>query len=52
MADQVRAGNLPAGELAPLLKDMLVTSTWFVPGYPIKSLLQELSMAVKEAGEA
>jgi len=52
LADQVRAGNLPPEQLGPMLKDMLVTSTWFVPNYPVKSLLRELSLAVKKAGEA
>lgn len=48
LAQQVRAGRLPAGPLRDDLKDILVTSTWFTPGFPLKNNLKDLGLAVQE----
>lgn len=46
---QVRARRLPGAELAPVLKDVLVTSTWFSPEFPLKTSLRELARTIDES---
>ena len=48
LVSQVRAGGLPGGELAPVLRDVLVTSTYFSPEFPIKSGLRDLAAAIED----
>ena len=52
LVNQVRAGRLPGDELAPVLRDVLVTSTYFSPEFPIKSGLRELATAIDQAPAA
>jgi UDP-N-acetylglucosamine--N-acetylmuramyl-(pentapeptide) pyrophosphoryl-undecaprenol N-acetylglucosamine transferase len=47
---QVKARRLPGGELTPILRDVLVTSTWFSPEFPLKTHLRELARAIEDAG--
>jgi UDP-N-acetylglucosamine--N-acetylmuramyl-(pentapeptide) pyrophosphoryl-undecaprenol N-acetylglucosamine transferase len=46
LVHQVRAGRLPGDELEPILRDVLVTSTYFSPEFPIKTGLRELALAI------
>lgn len=48
LISQVKAHRLPGAELAPVLKDVLVTSTWFSPEFPLKSSLRELARTIDE----
>ena len=48
LAKQIRARRLPAAPLKGLLKDIMVTTTWFTPGFPLKDKLKDLSMAIEE----
>lgn len=52
LVNQVRAGRLPGGELEPVLRDVLVTSTAFSPEFPIKTGLRELATVIAEQGRA
>ena len=44
----VRARRLPAAPLQGELRDIMVTSTWFTPGFPLKDKLKDLSLAIEE----
>ena len=48
LAEQVRARRLPAAPLQGELRDIMVTSTWFTPGFPLKDKLKDLSLAIEE----
>lgn len=48
LAQQVRARRLPAAPLKDELKEIMVTTTWFTPGFPLKDKLKDLSLAVQE----
>ncbi len=52
LISQVKQRRLPGAELAPVLKDVLVTSTWFSPEFPLKSNLRELARAIEENGHS
>lgn len=47
---QVKERRLPGGELEPVLKDVLVTSTWFSPEFPLKTKLRDLARALEATG--
>ncbi len=48
LAGQVRARRLSVDSLQGLLKDIMVTTTWFTPGFPLKDKLKDLSLAIEE----
>lgn len=48
LAEQVRAKRIPAEALKNELKEIMVTTTWFTPGFPLKNNLRDLGQAVEE----
>ena len=50
LINQVKNQRLPGAELVPVLKDVLVTSTWFSPEFPLKTNLRDLAMAIENSG--
>ncbi len=48
LAQQVRARRIPAAPLKDVLKEIMVTTTWFSPGFPLKNNLRDLGLAVEE----
>ena len=48
LVTQVRSGHLPGDELGPVLKNVMVTSTWFSPEFPLKTHLRDLAVAIEE----
>lgn len=48
LAEEVRARRLPASPLKDDLKDIMVTTTWFAPGFPLKNNLRDLGRAIEE----
>ncbi len=48
LAEQVRARRLPAAPLQGELGNIMVTTTWFTPGFPLKDQLKDLSLAIEE----
>jgi UDP-N-acetylglucosamine--N-acetylmuramyl-(pentapeptide) pyrophosphoryl-undecaprenol N-acetylglucosamine transferase len=48
LAEQVRARRIPAAPLKDELKEIMVTTTWFSPGFPLKNNLRDLGLAVEE----
>ena len=46
LINQVTERRLPGRELEPVLKDVLVTSTWFSPEFPLKTKLRDLAKAL------
>ena len=48
LAEQVRARRVPAEALSEELKEIMVTTTWFTPGFPLKNNLRDLGLAVEE----
>ncbi len=48
LAEQVRARRIPAAPLKDELKEIMVTTTWFSPGFPLKNNLRDLGLAVDE----
>ncbi len=48
LAQQVRARRIPADVLGKELKEIMVTTTWFTPGFPLKNNLRDLGQAVEE----
>ncbi len=48
LAEQVRARRIPAEALNEELKEIMVTTTWFTPGFPLKNNLRDLGLAVEE----
>jgi len=50
LLEQVEQQRLPGDELTPVLKDVLVTSTWFSPEFPLKTRLRDLAVAIAAAG--
>lgn len=43
---QVKENGLSGTELEPVLREVLVTSTWFSPEFPLKTLLRDLTVAI------
>jgi UDP-N-acetylglucosamine--N-acetylmuramyl-(pentapeptide) pyrophosphoryl-undecaprenol N-acetylglucosamine transferase len=48
LAEQVRARKIPAAPLKGELQNIMVTTTWFTPGFPLKNNLRDLGQAVEE----
>ncbi len=48
LAEQIRSGKIPAPSLKKELKNIMVTTTWFTPGFPLKNNLRDLGQAVEE----
>lgn len=48
LAQQVRARRIPADKIKDDLKEIMVTTTWFSPGFPLKNNLRDLGLAVEE----
>jgi len=48
LTEKVRARQIPAAELRNDLKEIMVTTTWFTPGFPLKNNLRDLGLAVEE----
>lgn len=48
LTEEVRSRRLPVGPLRDDLKDIMVTTTWFAPGFPLKNNLRELGRAIEE----
>lgn len=48
LAEQVRARRIPVAPLREELKEIMVTTTWFAPGFPLKNNLRDLSLALDE----
>lgn len=49
LAEEVRQHRLPAAQLKEDLRNVMVTTTWFAPGFPLKNNLRELGLAIEEA---
>lgn len=47
LVEQVQNNRLSGSELEPILRDVLVTSTWFSPEFPLKSRLRDLATAIE-----
>jgi UDP-N-acetylglucosamine--N-acetylmuramyl-(pentapeptide) pyrophosphoryl-undecaprenol N-acetylglucosamine transferase len=47
---QIKKRRLPGRDLDPILREVLVTSTWFSPEFPLKSRLRDLAVAIDEQG--
>jgi HEAT repeat protein len=45
---QIKKRRLPGRDLDPILREVLVTSTWFSPEFPLKSRLRDLAVAIDE----
>lgn len=50
---QITERRLPGRDLEPVLREVLVTSTWFSPEFPLKTRLRDLAVAIdKQAPQA